>query len=350
MRSMRSTSVKNCEAVNEGISTIAAATAAALKASHHSIIFLMFQPTQQMSSEQQQQSAAQKAIERLSESIDSGDLYQALQLFKTQHARAKKRGDLQQATELAFRGANLMLEKAQVNAGSELARDFIELLTSSSISNYEENVKELLQLDAKFAKEENMTQEEGVRERKRFLKLALEYTAARGSWKQGEPDLHLNAARLALKEKNLPEATKHYLHANRVDEFSDVLVAWASNGPESERDLYLARGVLQLLCFENLRDANALNTKFRKDCVGLETTPLLRFISYLLRTLERDAYPLFQMLRQKYASSIARAQQPNGGGSQFDMYLDKIALVFYNVQPPKSGMANMMESLMKGLF
>ncbi|KAH9251085.1 hypothetical protein BASA81_010984 [Batrachochytrium salamandrivorans] len=300
------------------------------------------------------QTAAQKAIERLAESIDSGDLYQALQLFKTQHARAKKRGDVAQATELALRGAKLFLERNQVNSGSELARDYIELVTNSSTDaagkqQYDNSVTGLLEIDLQFAREENMSTEEGLRERKRFLKLAIEYTAAKGPWPQGEPELHLNFARMGLKEKNLLEATKHYVHANKVDEFSDVLVAWASTGPESERDLYLARGVLQLLCYENLGDANLLNVKFRKDCSGLEITPLLRFVDFLLRTLERDAYPLFQVLRQKYAPSIARAQQPNAP-NPFDMYLDKIALVFYGVQPPKSGMGNMMDMLMKGLF
>lgn len=35
-------------------------------------------------------------------------------------------------------------------------------------------------------------------------------------------------------------------------------------------------------------------------------TPLINYIRFLLMTLERDAYPLFDMLRKKYAPSINR--------------------------------------------
>jgi hypothetical protein len=288
-------------------------------------------------------SQAQKAIERLSASIDSGDLYQALQLFKTQHARAKKKGDLAQATELAFRGANLMLDKKEVNAGSELARDFIELLKAQSEFNYDKVLSELLILDGQFSKLEG---EEATRERKRFLKAAIDFTAEKGPWVSGDPELHRVASLAALKEQDIMVATKHQLHAHRPEEYANLLVKWAKLGPESERDLYLARAVLQLLCLENLRDANAVNKAFRAEFPDLDT-PLLRYIGYLLRTLERDAYPLFQVLRQKYGPSIARGNTPT---SSFDAYLDKIASVFYGVAPPKSGMASMMESLMKGLF
>jgi len=69
-----------------------------------------------------------RVIQKLEESINQGDLYSSLQLFKTQHARAKKRGDFKTAAELAKRGAELMLSKNEINAGAELARDYCELI------------------------------------------------------------------------------------------------------------------------------------------------------------------------------------------------------------------------------
>lgn len=289
-------------------------------------------------------SPAQKAIERLSSSIESGDLYQALQLFKTQHARAKKKGDIATASELAFRGANLMLEKNQVNAGGELARDFIDLNKESK--DYDLIITQLLVIDSNFNKLdfENV---EVSRERQRFLKQALEFSQT--TWPQGDPQLHLNFARFSLKQKNLQEASFHYLHSQQMDEFASVLITWANNGPKEERDLYLGRACLQLLCFENLRDANALYSKMRKELPDLDT-PLVRYIGFLLRTLERDAFPLFQLLKQKYSQSLSRVILPNGQ-NQFEAYLEKIAQVFYGIQPQsKSGFGGMMESLMKGLF
>jgi len=54
-------------------------------------------------------------------------------------------------------------------------------------------------------------------------------------------------------------------------------------------------------------------------------TDLIQFIKYLLPTLERDAYPLFRMLRQKYKTSTDR-------DPVFQELLDEIAAKFYNIQ------------------
>jgi hypothetical protein len=288
-------------------------------------------------------SPAQKAVERLSQSIDSGDLYQALQLFKTQHARAKKRGDIHQAIELAYRGANLMLEKKEVNAGSELARDFVDLVKNlpEEQLEYPKILSEIVIIDSNFAKCDG---EEASRERKRFLKQAIEFTSDKGDWTYGEPELHRLAALAALKDQDIMQASKHMLHSHKPEEFAILLAKWAKRGPDSERDLHVARAVLQLLCFENLRDGNALFKAYKAEFPDLDT-PLMRFIGYLLRTLERDAYPLFQTLREKYNAAIARG---NFGNATFDLYLDKIASVYYNKQKPSSG--NFLESLLKGAF
>jgi len=288
-------------------------------------------------------SAADKAVERLRASIEGGDLYQALQLFKTQHARAKKKGDVTQALELAFRGANLMLEKKEVNSGSELARDFLDLLKEQPEFNNDKVLAELLLIEERFRA---LDGEEASREGKRFIKGAIDLTAERGPWPAGDPALHWQAALMALKESDVLGATKHMLHAHRPEEFASTVAKWAKVDRAEDADLYLARAVLQLLCLENLRDANAFNKAYRAEFPDMKS-PLAQFIEYLLKVLERDAYPLFVALRQKYAPAISRG---NTQASNFDAYLDKIASVFFGVAPAKSGMASMMESLMKGLF
>ncbi len=97
----------------------------------------------------------------------------------------------------------------------------------------------------------------------------------------------------------------------------------------SERDLVLARSVLQwvkwidgellptkkknlmvityrYLSIENLRDGNILfNTCIAKEDV-FKSTPLTRFVGFLLQTAERDAAPLFRTLRKKYDAAIKR--------------------------------------------
>ena len=243
-----------------------------------------------------------KAIERLSASIDSGDLYQALQIFKTQHMRAKKKGDMKQATELAFRGAKLMLEKGEINSGSDLSRDYVDLLKSQPDLDYDKMIQDLVALDMSFDKQST---EEAFRERKRFLKACIDFTTEAGYWTMGEPAFHHLMARVALKQQDAMTALKHFTLSNQPEEFATYLVAWAKQGPAEEQDLHLTRAILQILCFENLRDANAVRTKFLEALPELDT-PLVRFTGFLLKTLERDAYPLFQNLRNKYAQALAR--------------------------------------------
>lgn len=288
---------------------------------------------------EQASAATNKAIERLGASIDSGDLYQALQIFKTQHSRAKKKGDIKQATELAFRGAKLMLEKGEVNSGSELSRDFVDLLKSQPDVEYDKMVQDLVALDLSFDK---LTGEEAARERKRFLKACIDFTKETGHWTMGEPAFHHLTARVALKQQDVMTALKHFVLSAQPEELATTLVAWAKAGPPDEVDLHLARAVLQILCFENLRDANIVRKSFMEAFPELDT-PLTRFLGFLLKTLERDAYPLFQTLRNKYAQSLAREKS-------FESYMERIAQVFYGVAPQKSGMASMVEQFMKNMF
>ena len=285
-------------------------------------------------------------MDKLKTSVESGDLYGALQMFKTQHARAKKKGEFADALELARGGAALMLEKGQLMEGADLARDYVELSKSSppkSDQDYDAWVENVLVLDKLFGKLEQ--NEETGRERKRFMKMAVDFTSAEGPWSHGDPKLHQNLALTCVAESDLMGASKHMLLSQKPEDAAKLIASWAKRGPEGEQDLHLTRFVLQLLVLENLRDANVFYTSFRAQFPKLDT-PLVHFCGYLLRVLERNAFPLFQQLRQKYDSALSRG---NGMPTSFNAYLDKIAQVFYGVEPPKTGMGGMMD-LMKGLL
>jgi hypothetical protein len=77
-----------------------------------------------------------------------------------------------------------------------------------------------------------------------------------------------------------------------------------------EDDTAIARGVLMYLSQGNLRDANLLMDELKDQLksadLEIPKTDLIQFIKYLLPTLERDAYPLFRTLRQKYKTSTDR--------------------------------------------
>jgi len=50
---------------------------------------------------------------------------------------------------------------------------------------------------------------------------------------------------------------KHWLHSHHPREFAQILLEWSKKGLLGERDLYIARAVLQYLCLEDIDGANA---------------------------------------------------------------------------------------------
>jgi len=210
-------------------------------------------------------------------------------------------------------------------------------------TDYHVTAKQILLLDALFDK---IDTEESARERQRFVKMAIDYSSECGPYQHGEPALHRLASFAAIKAKDFPRAARHLVHAHNPEELCMLVVRWAKMGPASEYDLYLTRTVLQLLCTDNLKDANAFYKLFLEALPLNEPSqqPLVHFTGFLLRTLERDAYPLFKTLREKYAAALARTR---GMSPSFDQYLDRIALNFFNVKPAGGGMGTLLDMLMK---
>jgi hypothetical protein len=100
-------------------------------------------------------------------------------------------------------------------------------------------------------------------------------------------------------------AQKHYLRSNDPEGFAGMLVQWADEVYPSEQDLLVARAVLMYLCLQNLKDANIIYSLFKNRYTTLDT-PLFNYTRFLLLTLERDALPLFDLLRNTYQKSLQR--------------------------------------------
>lgn len=64
------------------------------------------------------------------------------------------------------------------------------------------------------------------------------------------------------------------------------------------------------LCLSDLKNANTIYQLWKERFPTLDT-PLMNFLNFLLQTLERDALPLFVLLRQKYKKTLERDQYFN---------------------------------------
>jgi hypothetical protein len=189
---------------------------------------------------------------------------------------------------------------------------------------------------------------EAARNQARFLKQAITWSQLDhcGQHLRGDPALHLLRAKSLMRSGQLSAAASNYLHTGQPKEFATFLFSWTCMGYSSERDLFLARAVLQLLALENLRDANVLYESFLGLLAlkgqPLKPTPLANFVRMLLKTVERDAYPLFQVLVQKYTPSLNR-------DASFQQLLDRIQEVYFGVRVQKRGMQAMLDNML-GMF
>jgi len=159
--------------------------------------------------------------------------------------------------------------------------------------------------------------------------------------------LYVLLARSYAEAKEYGSAQRYYINGNNPQEFAGMLCKWIEEGYPSEYDLFIARATLQYLSLSNLRDANIIFSETTKNMAV--NTPLLNYIRFLLLTLERNAYPLFELLRQKYSPSLSR-------DSSFSQYLDHIAQVFYKAKPQSSsgpaggGFGNFFSDMLKSLL
>ncbi|VAH57535.1 unnamed protein product [Triticum turgidum subsp. durum] len=130
-----------------------------------------------------------------------------------------------------------------------------------------------------------------------FLRAALRWSAEFGTSRNGSPDLHVMLGEYIYSESPETDMTKvssHFVRGNDPKKFASMLVNFMGKCYPGEDDTAIARSVLML---------------------------------------ERDAYPLFRTLRQKYSASTDR-------DSVFEELLDEIAAKFYGVrqQNPLEGL------------
>ncbi|KAF3795899.1 Golgi to ER traffic protein [Nymphaea thermarum] len=305
-----------------------------------------------------------KTLEKLEKSVQAGKYYEAQQMYKSIHTRyitAQKYGE---ALDILQSGASVQLKHNQVTCGAELAVLFVETLVKGKYPFSHENLDRVRSIYADFPQialphhlmedDDDMqklsealvaakTRVEGCSS---FLKAAIRWSAEFGGPRRGSPELHDMLAEYMYSQSPEPDMVKvsmHFVRGNCPEKFASILVNFMGKCYPGEDDVAIARAVLMYLSLGNLRDANFLVDEMRKQLIlkqlEFPSTELMTFVNYLLQTLEREAVPLFKILRQKYKSSIDRE-------SLFDELLDGIAERFYGLQK-RSGLQGMFGDFFK---
>ncbi|MQL93333.1 hypothetical protein Taro_025977, partial [Colocasia esculenta] len=171
-----------------------------------------------------------------------------------------------------------------------------------------------------------------------FLKAAIKWSAEFGPHKYGSPEIHVMLAEYIYSqspELDMSKVSICFVRGNNPEKFASTLVNFMGKCYPGEDDLAIARAVLM--------DANKLMDELKRQLqlnqLDLPDSDLMQFIGYLLQTLERDALPLFRILRQKYKPSIDRE-------SLFDELLDEIAEKYFGVRR-RGGLQGMFGDIFK---
>jgi len=256
-----------------------------------------------------------KVLQKVQLLIEEGNFYEAQQLTKTIYFRHYSRKNIAEAKQVLLSGAITMLNSKQINCASELGKLLLNIYLKDQLKVDKENLEPIITIANLYPS--------GNKEKISFLKLALK-------WASTEEEMNLQKQLYALlgrsfaEMEDFPNAQSCYIRGDNPEEFAKVLLTWLRKGYPGEYDLFLARAVLLYLSTANLRDANEVFT-FVTQSLKINT-PLVNFIRFLLLTLERDAHPLFEILKQKYAPSLSR-------DPTLLQYLDHIAEVFFRIRP-----------------
>ncbi|XP_015877180.1 protein GET4 isoform X2 [Ziziphus jujuba] len=263
-----------------------------------------------------------------------------------------------EALDILQAGACIQLEHGQVTCGAELAVLFVETLVKGKVPYDDETLDRARKIYEKFPRIPiaalNLTEDQDIQQLSEaigaaktrvegcssFLKAAIKWSAEFGGPRNGSPDLYVMLAEYVYSESpevDIPRVSYYFVRGSDPHKFASVLVNFMSKCYPGEDDLAIARAVLMYLSLSNLRDANQLIEEIKKQVEHEEhdfpQSDLIQFITFLLETLQRDAFPLFNMLRVKYKSSLDREPA-------FNELLDEIAEKFYGVRRrnPMQGM------------
>lgn len=301
--------------------------------------------------------------EKLEKTVQAGNYYEAQQMYKSLYVRYITAQKYEEALNLMQSGASIQLRHGQVTCGAELAILFVDALMKAKIPCTPEALDRIGTIFSEFPKvpvPHKLSEEDDLQKLSEilldakvrvdgcasFLKAAIKWSAAYGGPSKGAAELYDMLAQYIYSqspELDLAKASKYFVNGSHPKAFAVALVDFLEKSYPGEADLAIARGVLMYLASGDLRDANCLIDELREQStlkeIELPSTPLLQFVEYLLLSLERDALPLLQLLRQNYKSSIDR-------DPSFNDLLDEIAERFYGVRR-RSGLQSILGDMFK---
>lgn len=306
---------------------------------------------------------------RYTRSLENNDFYSAEQAVRMMHHRltqpkSASPADYARAYSILVDATKTLLIKHQTQAGAALALLVVKHNEDHKVAASTSVVSTLVEIADTFKlppDADNTAAEELTREKLRFLKAAVAWSARKdcnGS-QNGHPRLNALAAKTAADAGDFDLAQRLFICSDSPKDFATVLFEYATEKTlPSEQALVLARAVLKYLVTENIKDAITLRKEFLRlqgwssveddnvATTAVSAPPLANFCELLicLCQLEASAAPLYRSVVSTYEPELKRDEN-------LSPMLTKIGTMYFGIQPPQpTGIGGMMNSMLRGLM
>jgi len=270
-------------------------------------------------------SKVERVIERQKGLIAEGNFYESQQQVKTMANRSILKKNYEEGCSLYFEGGMLLLEADQYQMGYELAELYVDSYKNSGKPldrEFEDKVLNLYGL---------IPLEPACMELKfKLMKLTLKL--------KHSDELHEKIGHDYMRAGRYAEAHRHFIGIGDIEQMIASLKPWMAQGFDSERDLFYVRSTLQLLSIGKLESAKVFFNQFDEKI----DSPLTNFCSFLLDALEVKELSLYNMLKNKYMTSLKRDES-------LLLHLDQVGKTFFNIQPA-SGKGGIFDAISGMLF
>ncbi|KAG1648783.1 Golgi to ER traffic protein 4 [Nymphon striatum] len=280
---------------------------------------------------------------KLQASVDSGNYYEAHQMYRTLYYRYSSRKKYAELLELLYGGATSLLQNQQYESGADLSNLVVDVLTKSNTAVNNETVDKLGLLFKNLNPESE--------ERMVFLAAALKWAGSdKSAEKTGLERLHRLVAQSLWNEKSFGRAHYHYLRSTDGEGFASMLIEYnTTRGNAMEEDLFIAQAVFQFLCLKNKSTASVVFYKYTQGHPSLVKgppylQPLLNFLWFLLLSIDSGQLAVFTIICEKYETTLKR-------DPTYSQYLDRIGQLFFGVPPRKQNKSKgMIGNIINSLF
>ncbi|XP_053998565.1 Golgi to ER traffic protein 4 homolog [Hylaeus anthracinus] len=268
----------------------------------------------------------QRVLAKLQASINSGNYYEAHQMYRTLYFRYVVQKKYSEVLELLYHGSTLLLQHEQHASGADLGILFVKVLMQSMTEPSQAYFEKITNLFSLMSP--------SLPERFTFVQSAIAW-----SMKADNSDLHKMVAQVYWREKDYIMAKHHFIRSKDGSGCAAMLVELhEQRGYTNEVDLFIAQIVFQYLCLKNKATAQEVFNSYTSQHPKINSgppyiLPLLNFLFFLLKVIDSGELVVFTVLREQYQVSLNR-------DPSYQERLDTIGQLFFNIpssRPSRQG-------------